>query len=239
MIGASGSSRPYGSNRAVEAEIAVDLVGEDRAGRADPRTRAARDASLAGRPRRSGCSDRSRPVRGSPASRAARDGRDPASIPPTDRAGSTVPWRRAWPEPPVYKRVGRHRQQDLAAGVQNRAQRELDPFRRAGRHEHAIRRHRESVLRVFRGDGFASGRNARGRTVVAEPVAERAEPTASTRCGGVLNPNATGSPILRYRTLVPAASTFWASDDDIADGVRKAVDAAGGPDGCSGFRGAH
>src|SRR6266852_830646 len=31
------------------------------------------------------------------------------------------------------------------------------------------------------------------------------------RCGGVLKPNATGSPILRYRTRVPAASTRWAS----------------------------
>src|SRR5260221_6777353 len=38
-----------------------------------------------------------------------------------------------------------------------------------------------------------------------------ARSTASIMCGGVLNPKVMGSPILRYRTFVPAASTLRAS----------------------------
>ena len=48
MIGASGSSRPYGGDRAVEAEIAVHLVGEDQQPVLVGEVRAARGASRSG-----------------------------------------------------------------------------------------------------------------------------------------------------------------------------------------------
>ena len=59
------------------------------------------------------------------------------------------------------QRIGRHRDQDVGAFVDQRADGELDAFRGSGGDEDAVRRHEKSTRCVFACDGFARRRNSR------------------------------------------------------------------------------
>ena len=126
------------------------------------------------------------------------------------------------------QRIGRHRHQHFAVFVDERAERELDAFGRAGREKRAIRRDGKPARRVLRGDRFASRRDARRRPVAVVAVVHR--------------PLDGGDEVRRrleaerHRvadvqvTHVPAAGFDpLRLDDDVANGVGEAVEA--GSDG--------
>ena len=133
MIGASGSRLPIGCDRAVVTEVAVDLVGQNRRDRGARRNRAARAAWTSDTSRRSGCSDRSRRARAS-------SERDQAlqvievGLPAAVRIGPIVARARVdLREHRGVERIRRHRHEHLAAAVDERAQDEIDGFRRTCR----------------------------------------------------------------------------------------------------------
>ena len=225
-----------GLDGAVEAEVAVDLVGEDE------------QAVLVGEVQQGapglGRVDRAGRVVGVDDDERARRRRDEALQVIEIRHPAA---RRV--EPVVLRlgvelgqhgrvqRIGRHRHEHFAARVDDRAERQLDPFRGSRGDEDAIGGDRESVARVFAGDRLARGRDAGRRPVVVVAVAHRPFDrgdqvrrrleTKGDRIADVqvADPRAGGLDFLRFR-------------NDIADGVRKAVDAGGGGYGGVGLGGA-
>ena len=112
------------------------------------------------------------------------------------------------------------------SGVDERRQRELDAFRRAGRDEHAIGVDRKAACRELRGDRFARRREALRRPVAVVAVAQRA-------LDG-LDQMRRRLEIERDRVADVEVSHAHAGrfdplrfGDDVADGVGETVDALG------------
>ena len=72
------------------------------------------------------------------------------------------------------QRIRRHRHQHVAVLVDDRAQGQIDRFRRAGGDEHAVGGDRESAGRVLVGDRFTGLGEAGRRSVAVVAVAHRA-----------------------------------------------------------------
>ena len=128
------------------------------------------------------------------------------------------------------ERIGRHRHQHFALLVDQRGERKVDRFRRAGGDEDAIARDRETARREFLGDRFARRGDPRRGAVAVVPVAHRALDRGD-EVRRRLEPE--GDRVADIQVADPRSLRFDALGlgDDVADGVREAVDAVGDRNG--------
>ncbi len=207
------------------AEIAVDLVGENH--QAVPigqvEQPAADGGGIGGARRVVGIDDDQR----------ARGRRDEAvdvievGRPSARRVGAIEPRARAeLRQHRRVQRIRRHRHEHIAFVVDDRAQRQLDRFRRAGGDEDAVGGDRESAGRVLVGDGFTGVGEAGRRPVSVVAVAHRALHRLDQRSGR-LESERDGIANVEIAHRFPLRFDAPGFRDDVADGVGKAADSAG------------
>ena len=226
-----------GVDRAVEAEVAVHLVGQDQQPVliGEVEQRAARLGRVHGAGRVVGIDDDER----------ARGRRDQALEVievrhPSARRVEPVVLRRGVElgEHRGVERIGGHRYEHLAARVDDGAQRELDAFRCAGGDEHAIGGDRKTVPGVLLGHRFPRGRDPGRRPVVVVTIPHRPLDRGNEVRRRL---EAERDRIADVEVAHAGARRFHLLrfHDDVADGVGKAVHAGGRLNGCLGFRGGH
>ena len=180
MTGASGIAGGNRRHRAVEREVGVDLVGEQRKvvaiGQLDERAADLGRIGRAGRVVRIDDDQRAR-RRGDQAAHVIDVGH-PAAI------GVGAVKHRARADLGEHGRVqwiGRYRDQHFVARLGERGQRQLNPFRRARRDDHAIGRDRHAPPVALGGDRFAGRQDADRRRVAI--LARRASPARPLQSG--------------------------------------------------------
>ena len=122
------------------------------------------------------------------------------------------------------QRVGRHRHEHFAAGVDHRRQGELDAFGGAGGEEHAIGAHGEAARRVLGRHRLARRRQTRRRAVAVVAVAHRAFDGLDEVERGV-EAEGDGVADVQIADTLPGRLDPLRLGNDVSDGVREAVDA--------------
>ena len=149
--------------------------------------------------------------------------------------GAVIPGQRAdFRQNRGVQRIGRRRHQHLVALVDERAQRQLDAFRRARRDEDAIRRHVHTPGPVVVGDGLAGRRDAgRGQVAVVAVAHRPGHGLDQVRRGREAERH--GIPDIQVADPRAASLDGLRLRHDVADGVGEPVHARGDRYGPRGF----
>ena len=217
MTGASGPRLRDRRYHAVEREVGVDLVGEQR--------KVVAVGDLDESPAHfSGIRRPGRIVRIDDDERTRRRGDETANVievrkPAAIRVGA-VERRRGTNlrEDGGVERIGRDGDEHLVAGPSQRGQRQLDPFRGSRGDDHAVGRHLHPASRAFRGNRLPSGRDPdRGRIAVlavAHGALDRLDHVGwrpETERNGVAD--------VQIANFAAGGFNFLGLGNDIADGV--------------------
>jgi hypothetical protein len=217
-----------GGDRAVECEIGIDLVGEQRhvvpIGDLEQRQPRLVGVGGAGRVVRVDHDQRARP-RGDEAAHVVEVGL-PAMrcvCPVEDGARPDLG------EHGRVQRIGRSRHEHFVPRLGQGGQRQLDPFRRARRDHYAVRRHRHAPADTLGGDGVPRGRDPDRRGVPIVTVAQR----PGDRLDHVrrrLKTKGNGIPDVEIPHPRAGRLDPFRLRDNVPDGVGEPLDAAGDGD---------